>query len=76
MRACREKAGLSQEKLAELLYRSRSCISKFESNEKKLDLDTVVRWAEVTSTKEIVVAFIYGMDGLSIIQSLLPAIGA
>lgn len=76
MRACREKAGMSQEKLAELLHRSRSCISKLEGNQKTWDMETVVRWAEVTNAREVVVAFLYGMDGLSMVQNLLHLVGA
>lgn len=76
MQACREKAGFSQEKMAEILNRSRSCISKFENGHKVPDLQTMVQWAEVTGTREVIISFIYGMDGLTILQNLITVAGS
>lgn len=75
LHACRERAGLSQEKLAEMLNRSRSCISKFEKNRKPVDAETLFKWADVTNAREVVVAYLYGLDGLSMIQSVLQVTG-
>ncbi|RXZ84620.1 XRE family transcriptional regulator [Paenibacillaceae bacterium] len=75
LEACREKAGLTQEKMAELLHRTQSCISRLESNKKTLDLQTAVKWGEVTNAREAIVALLYGMDGVSIITNILPFIG-
>lgn len=76
LQKCREKAGFSQERLAELLNRSRSCISKIENGHKVLDAQTLVQWTEVTGTREVVVSFLYGMDSVSIIQNVLSIMGA
>jgi len=73
--ACRIRAGISQEKMAELLHRSRSCISKLENDQKKLDAETLLQWAEVTGAKEVIVAFFCGMDGISIMQNLFSLVG-
>ncbi|WP_164821349.1 helix-turn-helix domain-containing protein [Paenibacillus koleovorans] len=75
MQACRERAGLSQEQLADKLHRTQACISKYENDHKIPDVPTLVKWAEATGAREVVVAFIYGMDGLTMIQSLLRIAG-
>ena len=74
LQACRERAGLSQEQLALKLNRSRSCISKLEHDLKSLDVPTLVSWAKETGTQEVIVAFICGMDGLTIMQSILDTV--
>ncbi|AGR47202.1 XRE family transcriptional regulator [Brevibacillus phage Jimmer1] len=71
LHACRERAGLSQEQLAEKLNRSRSCISKLEADKKTLDFQTGLAWIEATGAKEVAVAFFCGMDGMSIMQNVL-----
>jgi len=75
IQACRERAGFSQEKLAELMNRSRSCISKFENNHKKPDIDEFIEILNHTNAKEVAIAYICGMDGISIMTQLLPFIG-
>ncbi|RJX40909.1 XRE family transcriptional regulator [Paenibacillus pinisoli] len=75
LRACRDRIGMSQEQLAERLHRSRSAISKLENDQQELDVRTLTQWAEITGAREVVVAFICGIDGLSILQSLIPMIG-
>lgn len=76
MQACRERAGLSQEQMAEKLYRSRSCISKIENENKTLDVKTMLMWIEATGAKDVAVAFFCGMDGLSIMQNVLQLVGS
>lgn len=70
MQACRERAGLTQEEMAARLDRTQACISKFENDRKIPDMETMRNWAEVTGTPEVMVAYLYGMDGLEILQSL------
>lgn len=76
MQACRERAGFSQEKLAELMNRSRSCISKFEKDHKVPDMPTMMRWADLTNAREVVIAYMYGLDGMTIMQQILQISGA
>lgn len=71
LQACRERIGWNQEKLAEKLHCSQSDISKLERDRKKPDADTLLAWTEVTGAREVLVAFLCGMDGLSIMQSIL-----
>jgi len=71
LRAVRERAKLSQEELARRMHRSPSCISKYENDRKVIDLPTLMQWAEETNAREVVVAFLYGMDGISMLARLL-----
>lgn len=75
LQACRERAGLSQEEIAFRLNRSQSCISKYEKDHKVPDMNTFMQWINTTNAPEVAVAYIYGMDGINIIQQLLPLIG-
>lgn len=76
LRVCRKKAGLSQEKLAELLHMSRSCISKIETGAKEATAKVMIDWVRVTQTQEVLIAYLFGMDGISIIQNILQMTGA
>jgi len=75
LRVCRKKAGLSQEKLAELLHMSRSCISKIETGAKEATAKVMIDWVRVTQTQEVLIAYLFGMDGISIIQNILQMSG-
>lgn len=75
LKVCREKAGFSQEQLAEKLHRSRSCISKIESDKKTLDLGTFVRWMNETSAHDIACAIVTGVDPVRLMQQLMPLVG-
>lgn len=75
LKACRQKANISQQDMAFNMNRSQSCISKFESDDKIPDAYTLMQWGQITNCPEVIVAFLYGMDGISIIQQLLPIIG-
>ncbi|MED3549992.1 helix-turn-helix transcriptional regulator [Cytobacillus praedii] len=75
LQACRERAGLSQEELAEKLNRTQSCISKFEKDKRIPDMTTFMQWIQTTQTQEVAVAFLYGMDGINLLQQMMPLIG-
>ncbi|UDF15765.1 helix-turn-helix domain-containing protein [Bacillus pumilus] len=70
LRKARVQAGISQEKLAEMLSRSRSCISKIENDQKMLDVPTYVRWMEATNAKEAMIATLCGIDPLAVTQQI------
>lgn len=76
LKACRQKANVSQLEMAANMNRSQSCISKFENDEKVPDAYTLMQWGQLTNSPEVIIAFLYGMDGITIIQQLLPIIGA
>lgn len=67
MRACRERAGFSQEELAHRLNRDPSGISRLESGKQSPDMNTVMDWAKVTDTVEVFVAYMYGAEALNTI---------
>ncbi|MEK3955343.1 helix-turn-helix domain-containing protein [Psychrobacillus sp. FSL K6-1464] len=74
LQACRERAGFTQEEMAHRLNRSQSCVSKFEKDTKVPDMNTFLQWVNATNAQEVAVAFLYGMDGITMIQQLLPII--
>lgn len=75
LKAARQRAGFSQEELAHRLNINQSDVSKFENDRKVPDVLTFIQWIQQTSAQEVMVAFLYGMDGMSMIQNLLPMIG-
>lgn len=75
LKALRVKSKMTQEQLAERLNRSRPCISKIENDSKTVDMPTFMQWVHATNCPEVAVAMMYGMDGLTIVNQLLPIIG-
>ncbi|MEK3890212.1 helix-turn-helix domain-containing protein [Bacillus sp. FSL K6-3431] len=69
-RALRQRAGFSQEEFAEKLHISQSDISKYENDVKTPDLPMFLQIIQVTQAPEVAVAFMLGMDGISIMQNL------
>lgn len=76
LKACRERADFSQEELAYRMNRTQACISKYENDHKIPDVNTFMEWCRQTNTPEVAIAFLYGVDGLMILQQLLPIVGA
>ncbi|MFJ5625412.1 helix-turn-helix domain-containing protein [Peribacillus loiseleuriae] len=75
LQACRKKAGFSQEEMGHRLNLSQSAVSKMETERKVPDMPTFMEWVRVTNAQEVAVAFLYGMDGITMIHQLLPLIG-
>lgn len=75
LRDCREYAGFSQEKIAEKLQRSRSCISKLENDKKILDAETLIKWTQVTSAPDVLVALLHGVDITTVAQNISQFLG-
>lgn len=73
LKACRTRAGLSQEELADKLYINQSDVSKYENGAKEPSISMVQAWTSNTQTQEVLVAFICGMDGLGIMQMLMDS---
>ncbi|WP_308637691.1 helix-turn-helix domain-containing protein [Paenibacillus silvisoli] len=76
LHACRERAGISQEKLADMLNRSRSCISKFEREHKLPDINTFLIWLDKTNSRDVGMALMGGTDPATILQTVLQVVGA
>ncbi|MEK3822123.1 helix-turn-helix transcriptional regulator [Cytobacillus sp. FSL W8-0315] len=75
LKACRTRAGFSQEELAEKLFINQSDISKYESDRKEPTMSLFQAWMTNTQSPEVAVAFMYGLDGINLIQQLMPIIG-
>jgi transcriptional regulator with XRE-family HTH domain len=75
LRAVRVRAGLSQEELADRLNYSQSDISKFETGAKEPTVTTFLRWLRETNAHEVMVAYFCGLDGLTIMQTILSMTG-
>lgn len=70
LKACRTRAKLSQEELAFRLSINQSDISKYENNTKEPSISLFRSWAMETQASEVVIAFMFGMDGITIMQHL------
>lgn len=75
LKACRERCGLTQEQLAEKLHINQSDISKYENDVKEPTISLFQAWCMNTQAQEVLVAFICGMDGLSILQNITQILG-
>lgn len=75
MQACRERAGLTQEQMAERLNRTQSSISKLEKGRKIPDMPTFLAWVDATGAKDVAVMFFCGMDGVGIMQNIMQFVG-
>lgn len=73
MKASRVRAGLSQEEMAHRISYNQSDISKFETGAKEPHTSIFLRWVEITNCKEVVVAYLCGMDGIMIMQNLMQS---
>ena len=73
LRACRTRANLNQEELAHKLHINQSDVSKYENDTKEPTISLLHAWTSNTQTQEVMVAFICGIDGLSILQGLIDS---
>lgn len=73
LKACRTRAGFTQEELADKLYISQSDVSKYESDAMEPHLSILQAWTSNTQAPEVLVAFLCGMDGLNIMQHIIDA---
>lgn len=79
LKACRTRAGFSQEDLAHKLHINQSDVSKYENGTKEPTISIFQSWINNTQTQEVMVAYLCGVDGLNMLQNvidILPAITA
>lgn len=79
LKACRTRSGFSQEELAHRLHINQSDVSKYESGTKEPTVSIFQAWINNTQTQEVMVAYLCGLDGISILQNVievLPSITA
>lgn len=75
LKHCRKKAGISQSKLADLLHRNQSDISKLEKDRTSIDIATFRDWTKVTNQMEVGIAFLYGVDPSLIVDAVTQYTG-
>ena len=74
LKACRERSGLSQEELAHQLHIQQADVSRIENNRRDLSATLLQDWTTVTHAQDVMVAFICGMDGLTILQNIMSVV--
>lgn len=75
LRACRERVGWSQEEMAHQLQINQSDVSKFENNIKEPVLSVLRKWTSVTQSQDVMVAYLMGMEGITIMTNILTTVG-
>lgn len=76
LKACRERVGWNQEEMAHQLMINQSDVSKFENNVKEPPMSLFQKWAVATGSQDVLVAFIAGMEGVSILSTILTTVGS
>ncbi|WP_158738658.1 helix-turn-helix domain-containing protein [Alteribacillus sp. YIM 98480] len=76
LRACRSRAGLTQEELAHRLHINQSDVSKYEKDLKEPSMNLCQAWVQNTQSPEVMVAFIYGVEGLNMINQIMSTVGS
>lgn len=71
LKACRERVGLSQEELADRLHIQQADVSRLENNRKEPSISLFQKWVTVTNSQDVLVAFICGIDGMSILTEIM-----
>ncbi|KAA0944114.1 helix-turn-helix transcriptional regulator [Sporosarcina sp. ANT_H38] len=71
LKACRERAGFNQEELAHELHIQQADVSRFENGKKEPNMSLFQNWASLTHSQDVLVAFICGVDGLTILAKIL-----
>lgn len=76
LKECRERAGLTQQQLADKLFKSRTAISKMENNEQEIGVGTFKDWLVATNCELHTMAILFGTEIFNQATqaiSLLPA---
>lgn len=74
LKACRERKGMSQADLAHELNINQSDVSKYETGVKEPVMSMFRDWAVATQAQEVLVAFICGVEGLTILTDILNVV--
>ncbi|PIC87949.1 transcriptional regulator [Sporosarcina sp. P20a] len=75
LRACRKRKGWTQEDLADALCIEQADISRIENDRKEPPMSLFQKWAIVTGSTDVLVAFIAGMEGMTILANILSVTG-
>ncbi|WP_336822988.1 helix-turn-helix transcriptional regulator [Sporosarcina sp. USHLN248] len=75
LKACRERKGWNQEEMAHRLHVNQSDISKYENNVKEPPMSLFQKWALVTGSQDVLVAYMLGVEGVTILTTILSTVG-
>ena len=62
LRGCREQAGLTQQQLADKIFKSRTAISKIENNEQEITIGAFRDWLQVTNCELQALTILFGKE--------------
>lgn len=74
LRGCRERAGLKQTELADVLNINQSDISKYERDDKEPPTSIFKDWTIRTQSMELGIAFLYGTEFLTEFPNIIEAV--
>ncbi|WP_060210348.1 helix-turn-helix domain-containing protein [Sporosarcina koreensis] len=75
LRACRMRKGLTQEELADILHMEQADVSRIENDRREPLMTLFQRWALATDSSDVLVAFIAGIEGMTILANILSTMG-
>ncbi|MEK4425910.1 helix-turn-helix domain-containing protein [Solibacillus sp. FSL K6-1523] len=76
LRSFREQAGLTQQQLADRIFKSRTAISKMENDEQEIGITTFKEWAIITNCEIQAMTVLFGTEifaQATQVLSLVPA---
>lgn len=77
LKTARKREGLTQEQLAEKLHLTKSCISKFEHNEKETRISLLMNWFKHTNAQDLMIGAMIALDPtfVAVIDQLSQFVG-
>lgn len=75
LKACRMRKGLTQEELADMLHMEQADVSRIENDRKEPMMTLFQRWALATDSSDVLVAFIAGVEGVTMLSTILSTVG-
>lgn len=72
IKACRKKAGLSQEAFADLMHTTQSTISRIEKNLIAVEARFLTRAAKITNSEDVVISAMFSTDAIVQAAQLVP----
>ncbi|AKG36137.1 helix-turn-helix domain-containing protein [Paenibacillus durus] len=71
MKALRERAGITQEKMAEELNVDQATISRYENGRQEPTMSFISRWGNITASKDVIAAYILDGSGAQMMQYII-----
>lgn len=71
MKACRLRIGWTQEQMAKKMMLDQAVISRIENDRQEPSLTIVTKWAKLTKSNEVLVAYLFGVDGVVIMEHII-----